>query len=280
MEELAVAVQTNISNETLAELSAPSRAPVQAGGFSYFSQDSEWLPPVDYRLPEYREGVLEKIPTPVDDKGLVLVPGLIAAINSSVSKEYKWPKGRRNESTHHIYYEAEEYPHNRDGGVNPALFRDLTINKIELPKIMHNWLHLVMEEPAQPSEEVMQYCIDAVRAAQSIFASAREVIQWERKGSRRAEYISSNPGVIKRRKPTEPEGDYIFIDFLAELIDKQFYGVETHLSKLQEVPPEFRIVEPRDTPVELAAEIGRFVVPRSLKVGRLVHQSEPSLIAA
>ena len=264
-----------------AELPAPSEAPAHTpGGFSYVSVESDWLPPAECRLPEFREVIKEKIPTPVDGRGLVVIPDLISAINSTITQGYRWPRGRRNESTHHLYYDDVDYPHRRDGGVNPALFRELTINKIELPKLMHNWLHLVMEKPPQPKEEVMQYCIEGVRAAQSLFASAREVIQWERRGSRRAEYVSNNPEVIGRRKPDEPDGDYIFIDFLAEIIDKQFNGVESHVSKLAKVPAEFRIVEPKDTPLELAAEIGRYVVPRSMKVGRLVHQPEAELLAA
>jgi hypothetical protein len=126
----------------------------------------------------------------------------------------------------------------------------------------------------------MHLSIEAWRAKHSLFESAREVIRWERRGARRAEYVARNPEVISRRKGGEPDGDYIGIAAVADMIDKNFEGVEAHMARLERVPPELRLVEPCDSPLELAAILGELVVPKSLKVGRLVHGQNGNLLAA
>jgi hypothetical protein len=257
--------------------SSPAEAPVVDGGFSVELYDYENLYGIDkdpHRLSLPPKAVRrwsgESIETPLDARGLIRIPELIAVVKDTLSPDYIWPRGKKNESTHHIYYDEADYPYYPDDQFSPGVFRELPIHKLELPRAMHNWLHIVMDRPKAPSQEVMQYQVRSYRLTKNLFSSAREAIQWERRGARRADYIDRNPDVRSRCK----NGDADTVTFIAEILEKNGEGIELHLAALDKVPPEFRFIEPASNPHQLAKQlysIGQLFVPKSLKVGRLVN---------
>ncbi len=234
------------------------------------SSGAVWLPPQQYQLPP-----TELLPTPTDERGLILIPELLESVKSTVDPEYQWPLSRRNESTHHFYWPEAAYPYYPDR-FSPGTFRNLSIHKAELPRAFENWLHIVTESPPLPSEEVMQYRVEAWQVATNLFKSVRRVIQWEKRARRRASYISENPQVLG----DQPEVDEFGEQYMAEIIDRHFVGVERHMSALEHIPPGFRLIEPADSPQELANRLGPLVVPRSLRLAHIVRQTAPEDLAA
>lgn len=235
-------------------------------------QESLWLPPREYwQLPD------EPLETPVDERGLVEVATLIELVKGTVDPAYAW---QRSDSTHHFYWPEAHYSYGdvwMDAGktYSSGRFRDLPINKGELPREFENWLHIVTRPPAAPNKEVMQYYVEAWRVAVNLFSSVRRVVLWEKRAEKRARFAERNPGVV-----SYDEGDVYGREYMAEIIEKKFRGVERHMNDLQRVPQEFRLVEPTDSPRELATRLGEFVGRRSMKLRRLVSDGETLPAAA
>lgn len=242
----------------------PLQAPDHTRSFFVQGGESAWLPPL-----EYRRQPDERIPTPVDERGLVLLPELIEAVKSTVDPVYVWPQGRQHESTHHLYYEKGDYPREDGNEFDPYAFRNLAIHKVELPRVFENWLHLVAEKPQRPSREVMAYRIESWRVAKELFRSASSVVLWEKHARRRQQYAPEEAAAT---------GDLYAIEYMEEVIDRHLRGVDRHIDALQRIPPEFRLVEPANTPRDLARELGRFVRRHSMLGGRYIHA--PQTLAA
>jgi hypothetical protein len=224
------------------------------------------MPPV-----EFQKRPSEPIPTPVDDRGLVDVDQLIRAVKATVKPEYIWPKPR---SIHHFYWPDAAYPYEGRGDTNPHAFRNLAVHKGLLPRVFENWLHEVTVPPPVPDREVMQYRIEAWQVALNLFRSAREVIQWERRARRRPLALDC-PEFLN---PTEE--DRIGTAVTARIIAKHFRGFDRHISSLESLPPEFRLIEPTDSPQEVAATLGRVIMPRSIQLVDIVRPANSFRAAA
>lgn len=234
--------------------------------------EPSWLPPREFwRLPD------EPIETPVDERGIVDIERLVEQVKSTIDPEYTWHQA---DSTHHFYWPAALYPHEEKWTsdkktYSTGRFRELPIHKGELPREFENWLHLVTLPPAVPDREVMQYRTEAWRVAVNLFSSARRVVLWEKRAEKRSNYVRRHPEVIMF-----DDEDMFAREYIADIIDKQFRGVERHMSELERVPPEFRLVEPCDSPQELATSLGRFVARRSLQLKHIVNRRDPLAAAA
>lgn len=242
---------------------APPKAPVLID--RSFLVGEGWLPPEEYlTLPG------EPLETPTDERGLVDIPKLLTLVQSMVDPAYVWP---RKESTHHFYWYANLYPHViSKQACNPAVFRELPIHKGELPRLFENLLHEVTLPPKPPSLEVMAYRIESWQVARSLFESARSVVIWQRREQSRAGLPEDN---ILR-----PDDDIYAQEWMTETIGRHFRGVERHMANLARVPPEFRLVEPYDSPTELASALGRVVVPRSLNIAQAMRSDRQLRLAA
>ncbi len=242
--------------------------PTQTSGL----EDASWLPPREFwRLPD---GPIE---TPVDERGIVDIEQLVEQVKSTVDPEYIWQQA---DSTHHFYWPASRYSYddkwNSDKRTySTGRFRDLPIHKGDLPREFENWLHLITLPPDMPDREVIQYRMEAWRVAVNLFSSARRVVLWEKRAEKRSKYIERHPEVI-----TFQEEDEFAREYIAEILDKHFRGVERHMSELRRVPPEFRLIEPCDSPKELATNLGKFVAQRSLKLRHVVNDSRTLATAA
>ena len=199
-----------------------------------------YLPPPEVRL--FTPGKDEPLETKLDDRGLVDVDAFIAAVKSTVDPEFRWEPSERPDA-HHLYWEHNLYPNTPDASVNPEEFCNLPINQIVIPRLFHNWAHLVTKEPAIPTKEVMQHRMEAYRVVKNLFDTARlsveltneRYIAKERfnRGSERhlwqflieveeAKKIPPEFHIIdfSELNPTTPEEHRALIDFLGGAITK------------------------------------------------------------
>jgi len=223
---------------------------------------SRCLPPQEYWLVDGRD----KLPTPVDDRGLVDTDLLIAQLLETIDPEYVW-QGKSN--IHHFYWPDAEYPHEhgKKQFENLALFRNMPINKGLVPVLFHNWLHRITEPPPMPSAEVIAYRSEAWMTAESLFKSCRKYKQWERRAHRRRKYIEENPQVLQGH---QDQDDAVAQEIIAEVLERHFNGMSHHRTRMRCIPPEFRIVDP-DMPIEkLATNLGKLVAPSALRLNYLV----------
>lgn len=135
-------------------------------------QPFPYLPPKD--MWQYDPKRHEKLPTPVDDRGIVDAERLIAVGMQSVSPEYDWREPftandkRPYNDIHHLHWPKTRYPATEENATAKE-FRNLHINLVNVPRVFHNWLHVVTEPPAVPEQEVMRYYIDAQHVVVSLF---------------------------------------------------------------------------------------------------------------
>lgn len=245
-----------------AEQGLPPEAPVDFGGSFLVRNLSEspFLPPARYRRP-----IRERIPTPTDERGLIDIPALLEAVKATIDPEYQWPT---DPSDHHFYWPEAAYPHDHEGLVNPAWFRNLPIHKGRIPRVFENWLHEVTLPAPVPSTEVMHYRVESWRVAVHLFRSASKVVEWEQLAARRAEYADRNAESIGYDK----EGNNIGEQVMAGIIGRYFKGLDMHLERLGQVPPEFRLVEPNVSPQEIATRLGSLVLPRAMPLTNVILQ--------
>jgi hypothetical protein len=263
MEGSAVAEQLVPPGNVVTLPRRPFEAPVSDGSF-LVNEDSLWLPPAELRR---KSDLL--IETPVDSKGLIDIPKLIDLVKATVDPEYAWPQGKCNESTHHWYWPEHLYPYEAGDEYSLGTFRNLPINKVELPRVFENWLHIVTEIPKVPHREVVEETIRSWRVSKDLYKSAQKMIWWERR-ARRRETIG--------QEMTEYPDDGYAVGFTAYALERHFRGVERHLAALESIDPEFRLIEPASNPHELATELGKYVTKQSMLAGRYVHA--PSTLAA
>jgi hypothetical protein len=272
MEELAVAVQTNISNETLAELSAPSIAPVQAGGFSFshIPDGPAHLPPKKYWLVDPFD-TNQKIATPVNELGLIQPKNYIETFKATIHPDYEWSMDEL--SVHHMFYSLFRYglP---SAGRNALSWRDLPPNKVLVPRMFENWIHEIGIPPDVPSEEVQKHQMESWLIARSLFKSVKQVVVWEKRSDERASYLEMNRDVLPKGFNGE---DIIGRDYLSTALERNFKGLHRHHFRLETVAPEFQFIEPepevfesKETRRDFSKKLGAIVLPRAVPVMRLL----------
>lgn len=135
------------------------------------TEHSPHLPPRE--VWQFIPGIDEKIPTPVDEYGLVDVGKLLTVVKTTIDPGFAWdPHDIPNK--HHLYWEHRNYPQRPNARVNPHTFCELPSNKLLLPTKFHSWLHVVTKPPTPPDKEVMYYQIEAHRTLFTLFSNARE----------------------------------------------------------------------------------------------------------
>lgn len=121
----------------------------------------------------FTPGKDEPLPTPMDERGLVDVDRLIGLVQSTIEPEFSWESSARPDA-HHLYWEHNRYPGKPDESINPEEFCNLSINQVIVPRMFHNWLHMVTEEPPVPSKESMHYRIEAHNVVRKLLRNARQ----------------------------------------------------------------------------------------------------------
>jgi hypothetical protein len=224
--------------------------------------ESLWLPPPDARLIDPNK---EKIKTPVDERGLVIVGDLIDVVKETIDPDYIC---RGMTSIHHIYWPEAWYLHPANvDEVNAAAFRDLPIHKARLPRIFENWLHLVTLPPPKPSPEVMQYRLEAWEVAVDLFNTASGIVLNEKRMRRRAVRVANSPEILNSSFGGEDrEAKRYFQEEFRSHLD----GWHMHLQRLHNLPKEFRLIDPPDNPGAIATNLGKLVRPEALLLTRTV----------
>jgi hypothetical protein len=245
---------------------APVQAPVDRDrSFLINEEDArKQLPPRDVWLFD-PYAAANKLETPVDERGLIDPHTLIRAIKSTVEPSYSWPTDQL--SVHHLYFHRDWYGY-PSAGPYARSFRELSVHKVLVPKIFENWVHLITNPADIPSQEVMQSRIESWSISRHLFKSVRSVVNWERRGVARERSIAE--GVIEL--PAEFNGeDEIGKAYLEDVINHHFKGLQIHMNRLEQVPPEFRFIEPNHDVTreqikrqEFARQLGKMVGPKAL----------------
>lgn len=226
--------------------------------------ESLWLPHPDYWEINPAK---EKIPTPVDERGLIDVPQLIDAVKETVSPGYVWASKL---SIHHLYWPEADYPYSRlgEGAVTARTFRNLPIHKALVPRIFENWLHKVTIPSEVPNREVMLHRVQSWNVAKDLFANARDAVITERLARRRRERIANNPDILKK----EFNGvDVIGEEYIHSEFERCTRGIDFQLEKHDALPEVFKVIKTDASPAELAQQLGGIVMPKALQLVRTVN---------
>lgn len=179
-----------------------------------FTPPTTHLPPRELWLfnPK-KEALLE---TPLDERGLVDMIGLIALMKTTVQPGYEWNSQFVDE--HHLQWPDRWYPRGEVNLDTPHVFRNLAISKVMVPRVFHNWVHRVTEPPIMPDPEVMNYRIDAQRVAISLFRAVKNV------------------KTTARKRGLDDEG-------LEKLLVQRFDSFSTTYEKAKQTPREFQLLD-------------------------------------
>lgn len=201
------------------------------------------LPPPDYWLFDPKS---ERIPVPVDSRGLVDAVQAARFLRSIIAPEYQW---RFRSDRHHEYHEAEDYRYQDEKS-----FRNLPINIIRLPQDAHALWHYVFDKPQKPDQELMYYMGLAFRVTVGTFQDASEIIRLERHKKRLIK------GEFLPRK-----GEIRTIESRNRGIDFHKRRLERRLEIYETLPPEHVLAEIRTgaTPRNIAAELGSLAFVRT-----------------
>lgn len=212
------------------------------------------------------------IPTPVDEYGLVDAYGLVHRVKGMFNPDYKWGGPL---SVHHLYPKAVWYGF-PSAGEHALGFRELALNKILVPRIIENCIHLMCLPPDIPAQDVMQETIDSWGIHKNLYKSLREIATWELRRHPRQQSIDSQTVIL----PPEYNGeDRAGKAYLSHTLGRHFRGAELHMDLLSYIQPGFRLVQPDHEVIDEAniekrhmyvRNLGSIVVPRAIPMTRLL----------
>jgi hypothetical protein len=199
------------------------------------------LPPRDVWL--WDPEIEDKLETPLDERGLVDLDALVGMVRKTVTPSYQWESPFND--IHHLQWEASRYVGKTNDETQMMRdFRELASRKALVPRIFHNWVHRITEPSSLPSEEVMQYSVDAERVALSLAQQAMMATR-----------ITRNKRVSERAR--------------FERLKYAFESYTTTVDNARLVPLEYRRVplevidinSPEELPF-VARELGRLAIDR------------------
>lgn len=183
---------------------------------SYPDMKPRIAPPDEVFLKDPRE----KIETPLDSRGLVDFPKLIDSVCEYVEEDYQW---RGQDNGHHLYWFDKLYtkPNLFNQDVTTSrVFRGLHIHIVELPRELHDFLHVVTLPVEVPDEEVMKYRIDSWNVAVNLF---------------------NHVEIIKKKKFLSNGEASQYVN--KRILKLKFKSIEEDYDKMQKIPQEFRFFD-------------------------------------
>lgn len=167
------------------------------------------------------DGPVEKLATPVDDRGFVKIDDTIELVKGFFVPGFEWQytvgDPRTAPDEHHFYNEAEDYmPHLHDGDVTAWAFRALAVNIGYVPRQFHNALHHCLNKVPVPDSADMAHYIESYMIARSLLkdidTSAKNTLNaiW-RIRTRRLD-VAQNPDRISG-KEYDVEGESSLLQF-------------------------------------------------------------------
>lgn len=217
--------------------------------------------PAEYLKPEVRNARFE---TPVDERGLVIIPDFINLVKSLVIPEYDWEDGRKPD-THHVYYPEWRYlfPH------NPKLriFRELPIHKLYVQRSFHELSERMIIPANVPHMDVVEHTIRSYKIAEPLYQSAHGLVRIPRSMRDRKAAVTSG-----KVKPRDGDSDRSARRYFQKIYDDCSKRFESKLRELESIPSEFRLVDldqTGDSPHAIATNLGRVGLVQAMNHNRL-----------
>jgi hypothetical protein len=199
--------------------------------------ESLHLPPRNLWLFDPRHETLK--PTP-HQHGIVDKFALVSLVKSTVEPSYDWASSFSDD--HHLQWPDRWYSPVNEDDFNGQLFRNLSERKILVPRIFHNWTHLVTEPAPMPTEEVMREYLES----RLIVKSLHDLVGY-------AKYLS--------RKSSDKEA------MLQFHLEQRFDKFATLFEQARHTPQEFQVIdfnqyrlESLDDMVTISKRLGRHAV--------------------
>jgi hypothetical protein len=179
----------------------------------------------------------KRLPTPVDDRGLIKIDDLIRTVKATIDADYEWPAEK---SMDHFYYEEEWY---RKLGGMAVTFRELSVHKGIVPRQFENVKHQIILPPAPPSLEVMHERIRSWTLAKNLFSKMQAVEDWRQIERRRNQGVLTGTSAARPRSEAQQRTQHAMMQ---EIMRHHFRGVDMNLEQLEDISPAYRLVEPDD----------------------------------
>lgn len=183
----------------------------------------------------------QSVPTPTDDRGLIIVDELVETVLEYVDPDYDWPAYT---SHHHAYNHEAWYPNFPEmGDENPYRFRNLPVHLLRVPRQFENLVHWVTEPAPVPEPEVRIYRVEAWRVASSLFEKAYALEHWEWLEAARQNQVAVNPDILR---PDFNGEDIIGNQIIEDAFERHFRTMSEFAARNASIPEEFRVIESAD----------------------------------
>ncbi len=139
------------------------------------------------RRSELRTPLIERVPTPVNQYGLVKKDVLENIVFSAFQSMYPsqpelWQA--YPPTKHHLYWPKQDYVANNQPVTQVQKvrqdFRSLEHNQLEIARVPHDILHDITVEPEMPDDDIMQYRLQYAHLGNTAFRAAMWVIKLDR----------------------------------------------------------------------------------------------------
>jgi hypothetical protein len=203
------------------------------------------LPPPDVWLINPKEDIV-----PTHFIGEILdTDRLLADVEATIDPSFVWPP---EDNEHHYLWPARFYPM----GDNLELtaikkVRDLSVSKVRLPIMFHDWLHQVTLPPPVLSQQAAEQRLRAWHNTQTLFNIARRAIhKYEKLGG----------------ETLDPQDSTVIApDVIYGMMGREHRrGWSRRVEDLRGMSPEFRIVEFTDDPQQLIRSLGHLLTKDGL----------------
>lgn len=164
------------------------------------------LPPRDVWLRNPRINGLIETPL-VRATGLVDLDKLVDKVKSTIDPEFDWTSTFND--VHHLQWYGSRY-------VSPLerTFREQAQRKAYVPRLFHNWVHVITEAPPVPDEETMRHSIAAQESVFNLARTAGLATRLER-------MITIPPSKLRARQQQEFEKYMVYFEN-ARLVPEEF----------------------------------------------------------
>lgn len=211
-------------------------------------------------------------PHPTDNKGLVVIPDVIAELKDLFWDDYEWEVDQNDQQlrpdNHHTYFTKTDYqPINNDDSLIPYLFREQQSNLARIPRQTHNVWHDRYDKPPKPSQKVMYEYIEehiVIREALiNLVRAAKHTTELYGTFPMRREDVARHPERINYR-----EEDSIAEEYLRNKFNARFSYYRSALDEFRGIPqldviyPDLAEID--EKPKVVAAKLGAFVTRRAV----------------
>ena len=184
-----------------------------------------------------------KIPTPIDEYGLVDDVQLIKDVKATIKPGYLWTG---DSDRHHVYWTQADYAKAQaETQIKALAFRNSPQHIVRVQRIFHNWIHAVMLPPPMPDPEIMTYRIEAWGIASCFF--------------KMVQLTSHNARIIERERERRDGFTEAQERLLDEMMRRETEGVLRHVDDLAKLPEEHVPIDLKLPFQKAAGQIGHIV---------------------